>query len=621
MVILMTNDNVSVYDMSESDFENILKSDDSFRTLASYHKIYDVPKRGFSLEKMKNQLDGKIDSVKSYYCDNGDGFVKKYINNLDEIKYYEDGNGELYPSDDYKEDEPAKVNLEWAQLIALDNQLNTCNHIENLLPPHLVPQFKRLYGSSYYRKLRAGVLPTIEDEEILDSFYDVDSYSKLIIKNTNEPLTPSNIEGYIFLTVIPVGINVDGKCTYCVEEYRITKQDIEEIRKIYMRYLYKDRVKVGDLTENEKFRYLDGAVREYRKALINDLSGVGMKNRTPFNSKLMTWSAYKGAFLNKFGYVVGDFDDTWVKFDSIRVDGRVVQNGFIVPVTIMNYQKEKKLVQTNDYDDSMTVDEIDDEPLMENGAQGEDLFKHPDVLEFVDPVMKNDNITEFEDSSKADDTFAHPDVLSTINGNSILDDDPFAQPDVLLQKVDIKSEQNTAKEEIKSNNISNKSNDLAEPLEPSITSTGESLEQSNKVKDWLPQVDALLLELKEINTMINNMYAMTDDIKSPEIRSAMIEKIQNLDRSRKETLESVNKRFLTVQEKSGITERTLNLYMDIYMSKLEFLGNNVMQLREEIDSIIVSEDDIFPAKNFAFFDPDADDLVVSKRKELVKKND
>ncbi len=438
MVIVMTNDSVSVYKISEEEFERIIALPNHDSEL-SKNKIYEVPKGGYSLAKMQQQLGDDLFQVKSYYYDNGMSLIKKNISSLEDIQYYEDENHLLWPSKDYSSNSShvVSVSMKQAELIALDYELNACDHIANLLPPHLVEEFKKLYNQDAYHQKKAQYYPHLSDS-LLDYFYDVESFSKLIVKNNNTPLTYKQLEGCVFLTVTPAGINMAGETTYFIEEYIITKQDTEEIGKLYRKYLKDDAVKVAYLSEEDKYMYLDRSVREYRKSLIGDLSRVGSKSRDILNGKTYTWSAYKAEFFNKYGYIVGEFDSSWVSFDIVKIDARTIHNGYIVPMITETYQRESSVVHHVDIDD--TLDDSQSVMSATDLIRPDDEYGDPDS-EFELPDLEDSFSSEFlvpfdDDEETSDKKKDNPPVMQA---TTPLVTSPFSTPGFVKKPEDTKT--------------------------------------------------------------------------------------------------------------------------------------------------------------------------------------
>ncbi len=432
MVIVMTNDSVSVYDMDNATFEAITTSEGLSSDKLKSSKVYEILKVGYTPEKLEQQLAGKLSNVHSYYYDNGSSLVCKEISSIAEVNYFTDRNGDLWPSEEYSLNinGHATLDIMQAQLVSLDNELNSRNHLQNVLSPDLIPYFKAYYDTPSFIQQKKSYIPHCDADYVLASFYEVQSFSKLIIRRkNNQKLSTSNLEENVFLTVTPVG-EANGENIYCIEEYQITKKDATEIGKIYRRYLKDDGVKANDLSEQEKYVYYDRAVRQYRQNILGELEGVSSKERSVINPNVSTWHFYKSHFLSKYGYPVGDFDDTWALFEKTLIDARSVHNGYIVPITIEAYQREN-VKKTADIEETKTDDNegrfITED--VDNSDLGEDLFANPDVME---PSLDKEDVFTAPDvmgsSSDKEVTFTDPDVSEDSKTATL--DNLFQAPEV-----------------------------------------------------------------------------------------------------------------------------------------------------------------------------------------------
>lgn len=417
VVILMTNDSVAVYDISEPDFDELLSKDFLTKNDArlEHHKVYEILKAGYTSLKLQQQLGDMLNGIDAYYYDNGSFICKKDITSIDEVQYYEDENGGLWASQEYEQamHSGVKISLKQAELTSLDNRLNRYSHIQNLLPPSLIEEFKRLYDGEAFIQARRAQFSHCDSPYVINSFYEVPSVSKLIVRNNNKKLTAALLDGNVFLTVAKAGINDAGETKYFVQEYRITKQDIPEINKMFRKYLKEDKLKVDDLTDDERFLYLDRSVREYRKKLINELNGVSAKERTIVSDTTWTWNAYKAAFLAKYGYTVPSLDDSWAPFDQTTIDARTIHNGYIMPITIENYQRDASSLKTNVVRTNNPV--ITSRPqevrrFIANTGDTSDIPKvYPRDYSLLNyPSIEEYLVIEDEDKSLAPQPVAHP---------------------------------------------------------------------------------------------------------------------------------------------------------------------------------------------------------------------
>ena len=201
MVILMTNDSVAVYDISEPDFDELLSKDFLTKNDArlEHHKVYEILKAGYTSLKLQQQLGDMLNGIDAYYYDNGSFICKKDITSIDEVQYYEDENGGLWASQEYEQamHSGVKISLKQAELTSLDNRLNRYSHIQNLLPPSLIEEFKRLYDGEAFIQARRAQFSHCDSPYVINSFYEVPSVSKLIVRNNNKKLTAALLDGNV----------------------------------------------------------------------------------------------------------------------------------------------------------------------------------------------------------------------------------------------------------------------------------------------------------------------------------------------------------------------------------------------------------------------------------------
>ena len=213
--------------------------------------------------------------------------------------------------------------------------------------------------------------------DIRGKFYEVPSFSRLILRKNNKKLTSAQLENNIFIIVTPSGLTERGKVKYLISEYKLTKKDCDEINKIFRKYLKENNVKVDSLTEKDKYAYFDRAVLEHVQSVRGGLEQLNGGTSISFGGNSQTWNEYKALFFSTHGYPIENFSSNWLIFSKTILDARTVNNGTIVPLIIENYQYN----MLNNYDnvpkeepmDSLIVDR-------ETEYDDDDLFAHPDYI-------------------------------------------------------------------------------------------------------------------------------------------------------------------------------------------------------------------------------------------------
>ena len=90
MVITMTNDKVTVIDITEQQYEEALLNN----SLSEYNNkiIYECDKLKYVPIKMQIELNKRNLNINSYYYDNGKTMIKKMVDSILAINFYEDEN-------------------------------------------------------------------------------------------------------------------------------------------------------------------------------------------------------------------------------------------------------------------------------------------------------------------------------------------------------------------------------------------------------------------------------------------------------------------------------------------------------------------------------------------------
>lgn len=375
MLIAMTNDCVTVYSLEEKQYLELLKNTNSKIELNN-SIILSISKEDYSPLRLYNQLGNSLSRLDFYYYDNGSSMTRKSINDILDIKYYEDNEGKRWPSHEYLEfiQTKAVISQEQSYLIELDAKLNKCSHINTLFKMDDLIDFKRCYDQTPETQAL--------DMNIRGKFYEVPSFSRLILRKNNKKLTSAQLENNIFIIVTPSGVTERGKVKYLISEYKLTKKDCDEVNKIFRKYLKENNVKVDSLSEMNKYAYFDRAVMEHVQNVRGGLEQLNGGTSISFGGTSQTWNEYKALFFSTHGYPIENFSSNWLIFSKTILDARTINNGFIVPLIIENYQYNMNninhsVLKEESVDYLMNVDD----GLGENESElDDDLFAHPDYI-------------------------------------------------------------------------------------------------------------------------------------------------------------------------------------------------------------------------------------------------
>lgn len=370
MLVAMTNDCVTVYSLEEKEYLELLKSINGKKELNN-SVILSILKDDYSPIRLYNQLGSSLSRLDFYYYDNGSTMTRKRINDILDIKYYEDKDGKKWPSYEYLEFIQTKAVIleDQASLIELDNKLNKCSHINTIFTSGELIDFKRCYDQTPETKALSM--------DIRGKFYEVPSFSRLILRKNNKKLTSAQLENNIFIIVTPSGLTERGKVKYLISEYKLTKKDCDEINKIFRKYLKENNVKVDSLSETDKYAYFDRAVLEHVQNVRGGLEQLNGGTSISFGGNSQTWNEYKALFFSTHGYPIENFSSNWLIFSKTILDARTVNNGIIVPLIIENYQYN----MVNNYDKETKeepMDSLTDD--IEPEYDDDDLFAHPDYI-------------------------------------------------------------------------------------------------------------------------------------------------------------------------------------------------------------------------------------------------
>ena len=351
MVVALTNDKVYVYDIDEFLYINITSDPDFKSTDLDEYKVYDLPKGMYTPIRMSKDLGERLARIKFFYYDNGREMVRKEVNDVFDIKYYEDDAGELWASKEYYQyvNSNVSTNIKYAEIIALDNELNACKHLQTLLSLSAIEEFKRYYDSDSKRQY--AELSSDIRELATGKFYDVTSFGKLILLEDYDKLTSAKLEGNVFVSISPAGITEDGTMKYFYSEYLITYQDTTDITVIFRKLLKEEGLKANLLTDVEKYIYYNRAVLEHTKNIRGELESATNKVALFINSHTYTADELKDNFKLKHGKELpelGTFGIDWLKHITTRLDARNVHNGYIVPLVLEEFQRENTITQTRE---------------------------------------------------------------------------------------------------------------------------------------------------------------------------------------------------------------------------------------------------------------------------------
>lgn len=376
MLVTMTNDNVSVYNLEEQQYLELLRQANCSEQLSN-SIILSISKDDYSPMKLYNKLGPSLSRLTFYYYDNGSSMSRKGITDIFEIKYYEDKEGKRWPSYEYMEFIKTTVTIlpQQVSLIELDNKLNKCLHINTIFTPAELIDFKRGYDQTAETK----ALPS----DIRGKFYEIPTFSRLILRKNKRKITSNQLENNIFVIATPAGLTESGKVKYFVSEYKLTKKDCDEVNKIFRKYLKENNIKVDSLSEIDKYSYFDRAVSEHVQNVRGGLEQLNGGTSINLSGNPKTWNEYKATFFSTHGYPLENFSSNWLIFNKTLVDARTVKDGFIIPLIIEDYQHNMINDHTN-VESKQETEEImiseDLAPNTEDLEQDDDLFSHPEYI-------------------------------------------------------------------------------------------------------------------------------------------------------------------------------------------------------------------------------------------------
>lgn len=336
MVITMTNDKVTVIDITEQQYEEALLNN----SLSEYNNkiIYECDKLKYVPIKMQIELNKRNLNINSYYYDNGKTMIKKMVDSILAINYYEDENHKLWPSKEYYLNKQNTLSLDYSksELIELDSKLNRCDHIKNILSENKYDEFIRLYNSIEYRESKRKLFNYEINSSTLSRFHNVKIKGKLIVRKSIKKLTANQLVGCIYYMAAPAGLTENDEIKYFSKKYGISRLDVDEINKIFRRLLRNNKQKATELSSLDRYNYLNDAVREYVQNIYNDMNFLGTKKNNIISDETKPWRLLKATFLKECGYTLPDYDDSWQDFSDITIDDRIYKDGVITPLVIEN---------------------------------------------------------------------------------------------------------------------------------------------------------------------------------------------------------------------------------------------------------------------------------------------
>lgn len=340
MVITMTNDKVTVIDITEQQYEAALLNN----SLSEYNDkiIYECDKLRYVPIKMQIKLSSYDSNISSYYYDNGKKMVKKMVDSILSIKYYEDEKHNLWPSEEFYLNKQNALSIDYSksELIELDSKLNRCDHIKNLISSKKYEDFLRLYNSIEYREKKRNQFNYEMSFDLISRFHNIKTKGKLIVRKNNKKLTANQLVGCIYYMAAPAGLTENNELKYFYKKYEITKLDVDEINKIFRRLLRNNKQKAAELSDIDRYNYLNNAVREYVQKLYSDMNFLGTKKNNIISDDTKTWMLLKSLFLKECGFTLPDYNDTWQDFNEIIIDDRIYDNGVITPLVIESQKKD-----------------------------------------------------------------------------------------------------------------------------------------------------------------------------------------------------------------------------------------------------------------------------------------
>ena len=336
MVITMTNDKVTVIDITEQKYEEALLNN----SLSEYNNkiIYECDKLKYVPIKMQIELNKRNLNINSYYYDNGKTMIKKMVDSILAINYYEDENHKLWPSKEYYLNKQNTLSLDYSksELIELDSKLNRCDHIKNILSENKYDEFIRLYNSIEYRESKRKLFNYEINSSTLSRFHNVKTKGKLIVRKSIKKLTANQLVGCIYYMAAPAGLTENDEIKYFSKKYGISRLDVDEINKIFRRLLRNNKQKASELSALDRYNYLNDAVREFVQNIYNDMNFLGTKKNNIISDETKTWRLLKATFLKECGYTLPDYDDSWHDFSEITIDDRIYNDGVITPLVLEN---------------------------------------------------------------------------------------------------------------------------------------------------------------------------------------------------------------------------------------------------------------------------------------------
>lgn len=398
MIVVMNNDGVSIYQIKEDEFKISNINDYEKYKINYFSKIEYSPNKLF-------KITGSFPDA--FYYDNGKKMIKKSIKDINDIVYYKDENGKLWPSESYYKYSLSKASLEpqIATLFELDNKLNKCCKLHSIFQGAELDEFRNFYDKASIDK----GLP----EGIRGTYYDVTTFAKIMINPlfcNDKKITADRLVDSVFVTVTPIGKKDDGNILYYINDIQLKKVHTDDIYKVFKSLLNQDNLVVPKMNYKEKLSYYEKATLESFKSENDILNEMNDQNvRVLFDSKGITWSDYQKKFLDKYGFEVDDFDSSkWLIFKTDTLDARTIHNGHIVLLTLEYYQsniisKKKSEEALSDLrsginehpimgiDELMATSEKKDIDIQEN-IEDDYVPIEDETIAIEDNIQKKDNL-------------------------------------------------------------------------------------------------------------------------------------------------------------------------------------------------------------------------------------
>ncbi len=261
---------------------------------------------------------------------------------------------------------------EYADLIKLDNELNSCPYYLSLISNiEDKEEFIRFYSNA---SINEGII-----DLAIGKYFDISFYARLMLKDKKSKLTATKLENSVFVIALPIGKKQTGEITYHFAEYAITNED-----KVNISNKTKGKLK-SDTTKEERFNYFEDVVMNYVKDMRSGLSKLSDSSNLPLAKEAKTWDLFESEFKNKYGYEPDKFDSiTWNIYTKKRFDARDVDSkGHILPLIVQYHEQlmitYKPTIDENIKENSELDEYIEEEYVEQPYELGDNKFINTDI--------------------------------------------------------------------------------------------------------------------------------------------------------------------------------------------------------------------------------------------------